>query len=181
MHGEFPDRSALKRRDSRRPLGALIAGPVIAAMSAMAAMHEDVHERASEEQQPWQEGHDVGIVLLNQEAAGDRRKADENDVSARRTEAPLRSPFGRDGYGRVSCVPPYSTIRRPRNMPIGQAKAYSPGVFGISSTATSCPVGKSALFRNPRRRPCPSIEAVSSRRKLIRTGLPARTTMVSGV
>ena len=40
----------------------------------------------------------------------------------------------------------YSTMRRPRNMPMGQAKLNSPGSFGISSTGTVSPVGRSALF-----------------------------------
>jgi len=40
----------------------------------------------------------------------------------------------------------YSTIKRPRNMPIGHAKANSPGSFGRNSTDTVWLVGKSALF-----------------------------------
>ena len=79
-------RSALKREILVAAWGA-IAGLAIAVISAMGAMHEQVHQRASEEQQPWQEGHDVGIVLGNQEVPADGQEAYKNDVGAGRKEA----------------------------------------------------------------------------------------------
>jgi hypothetical protein len=52
----------------------------------MAAMHEQVHERASEEKQPRQEGHDVGPMLSDQEVPADGQEAYKNDVGAGRKE-----------------------------------------------------------------------------------------------
>jgi hypothetical protein len=47
-------------------------------MTAVPVVHEQVHERASRQQQPWQNAKDVCRVLSNKEESSDSEKADQN-------------------------------------------------------------------------------------------------------
>jgi hypothetical protein len=58
-------------------------------MAAVTAMHEHVHERASEQWQPDEYSEDVGAVLGKQECAGNDQKPDENKARRRRQKTAL--------------------------------------------------------------------------------------------
>jgi hypothetical protein len=60
------------------------------AMTAVTAMHEDVHERACEERQPNKDAEDVGAMLGEQENAADDQKPDQDEPRSRRYEAGSR-------------------------------------------------------------------------------------------
>jgi hypothetical protein len=51
----------------------------------MAVMHEEVHQRAGEEEKEWQignDGHDVGFVLGPEKKAGDRQESQKDHACA---------------------------------------------------------------------------------------------------
>ena len=56
--------------------------PFSVSMSAMPmpTMHEDMHQRAGQEQQEWQIRHDMGPVLGEQEITGDGKEAQKVPV-----------------------------------------------------------------------------------------------------
>jgi hypothetical protein len=59
-------------------------------MAAVTAMHEHVHEGASEQRQPDEYSEDVGAVLGKQECAGNDQKPDKDQACWRRQKAALR-------------------------------------------------------------------------------------------
>ena len=65
----------------------------VTAVAAMSAVHEYVHERASEQRQPNKYSEDVSAVLGKQKRASNDEKADQNETCARRQEATLRMIF----------------------------------------------------------------------------------------
>src|SRR3990170_2859617 len=94
--------------------------------------------------------------------------------------APERQTTGQDP-GPRDARPAHSTISFPRNMPIWQANSYSPGSFGRNSTGTVSPSGSRADLLKAGRSTISLQDADSWRMKLSRTGLPASTTITSGV
>jgi hypothetical protein len=54
----------------------------MAAMAPVPAMHEDMHQGASEDQKPWQHTEQMRPVLRPQIKGGDDRKADQDDAAA---------------------------------------------------------------------------------------------------
>src|SRR5262249_26657397 len=74
--------SMLVRRTAARLTA---AGLMIAPMSAMASVHEQVEQRAGEKQQPGQVRHEpdeMRAMLRHQEESGDRQKSDDGEVDA---------------------------------------------------------------------------------------------------
>ena len=59
-------------------------------VSPMASMHEDVHERASENEKIWDGAEDVGSVFLPQQDQRDSSKAEEDQEGPRPPEATRR-------------------------------------------------------------------------------------------
>src|SRR6476619_4142412 len=59
-------------------------------MTAMATVHEYVHQRASEQEEIGDGAQDVGAVLLPQQHQGNRGEAKEHQKGPRGPEAPLR-------------------------------------------------------------------------------------------
>jgi hypothetical protein len=53
----------------------------MAPMPAVPAMHEDVHQGASEDQKPWQHAEQMRPVLGPQIEDGNDRKADQDDAA----------------------------------------------------------------------------------------------------
>jgi hypothetical protein len=51
-------------------------------MSGVAAMHEEMHQRTSEEEHPGKEGDDVSGMLRDQKVPADRQEAAKNNVCA---------------------------------------------------------------------------------------------------
>ena len=101
-------------------------------MTAVSAVHEDVHERARENQEEGQVAKSVGEVLRPQQDAGDDQEGRAHQECSRRPETAL----GLGAlmmlrmmvvYGHVALL--YSTTSRPRNMPIGQANAILAGLL----------------------------------------------------
>jgi hypothetical protein len=94
-------------------------------------MHEEVHERAGQQRQKNQRAQDVGTVLGEQKRTADDEKPDEDKPGARRDEARARL---RPLAGMVVVVNGHevssSTMRRPRNIPIGHENANSAGSLG---------------------------------------------------
>jgi hypothetical protein len=60
-------------------------------MVAVTAMHEHVHEGASEQREPDEYSKDVGAVLGKQECAANDQKPDENKARRRRQKTALRT------------------------------------------------------------------------------------------
>jgi hypothetical protein len=56
-------------------------------MAAVAAMHEDMHERTRPQEQPRKKRNDARPVLGDQEIAAYRRKAEQDNIGARAEEA----------------------------------------------------------------------------------------------
>jgi hypothetical protein len=53
----------------------------------MASVHKEVHQGASQQQQPRQVWNDVSVMLADQEEPGDGKKPDQHDVCAGRQES----------------------------------------------------------------------------------------------
>jgi hypothetical protein len=66
-----------------RRVAAIVACPV----PSVTPVHEDVHERTRQEEEPWQEWHDVRPMLGHEEIAGDRQKPEQDEVRAPGEEA----------------------------------------------------------------------------------------------
>lgn len=64
-------------------------------VSAVPAMHEQMHERTGQQQQEWQVGNDVGPVLGQQEVPGNGKEAEEEPVDT--TGAALGDVMGSHG------------------------------------------------------------------------------------
>ncbi len=59
---------------SGAPNGPVATAPTVA-VTAMAAVHENVQERTSEEEQPWQEAKEMRAVLAQQKEGSDGKEA----------------------------------------------------------------------------------------------------------
>ena len=66
-----------------RAAAAIVACPV----PAVTPVHEDMHKRTRQEEQPRQEWHDMRPMFGHEEIAGDRQKAEQDEVRARGEEA----------------------------------------------------------------------------------------------
>lgn len=51
---------------------------MVTPMPAMAAMHEQMHERTGQQEHPWQNGDHVRLVFREEEIAGDTEKAEQD-------------------------------------------------------------------------------------------------------
>ena len=51
----------------------------VVAVSAVATVHEDVHQRTGQQQQEWQRAEKVGTVLVQKEIAGDSTHDEQAD------------------------------------------------------------------------------------------------------
>lgn len=59
---------------SGAPNGPVATAPTVA-VTTMAAVHENVQERTSEEEQPWQKAEEMRAVLAQQKEGSDRKEA----------------------------------------------------------------------------------------------------------
>jgi hypothetical protein len=72
------------------------AGAVMATMTAVAAMHEEVHQRASQQEKKRKISERVDTVLGGQQVSGDRQEADRDQAGSRSPKA-WPGPSGRPG------------------------------------------------------------------------------------
>jgi hypothetical protein len=107
----------------------------VAAMP-MTAVHEKVHQRTQEKWQVNERAEHVSAVLGEQQRTCNDDKAEQYEAGSRVQQAALWFIVTmRMSVHRHSCFS-YSTMSRPRNIPIGHENSNSPRSFGSSSTAT---------------------------------------------
>src|SRR5215469_8182689 len=100
----------------------------------VSTVHEEVHERTGEKRQPNEKAGQMGAVLAQQKHTGDNDKAEQREPDRRSQETPLRFVVMTWVIMNRHALFSYSTMSRPRNMPIGHANANSPGSLGRIST-----------------------------------------------
>ena len=115
---------------------------VIVAAMAVSAVHEDMHEKASDKEKIRDDAEYMRAVLFPKQNDGDRGKSQKYQKRPRcpktrcwRT-AILMLRMVMPHFATYSLYFFYSTISRPQNMPMGRESENSQGAVGMNSITT---------------------------------------------
>lgn len=130
-------------------------------MGTVAVVHKDVHERTSEEEQPWQEAEEMRAVLAQQQEDPDRKEAQKSE------ECSTGEPASTSVSSRrchISTPVRIGDRREWVEAPIPQGRTqFKRGIMGTSRTdgwhlaphaegRPACPIGRNGKLRRSRGR-----------------------------